>query len=388
MKLVQMKLVFLSVVVAASSWNAGAQMPTGSSSGEASSASVVSASRPIRVAVAGLVHDHALGMFGALARNHNVTLVGISESDKNLISLYSQRFSLASTLFYPNEARMIEATHPDAVLVYTSIADHRKAIEIAARHHVNAMVEKPLATTMEDALAIRKIAREDHIQVLVNYETTWYASNAYVLKAADDGQLGTVHKVIVRDGHEGPKEIGVSPTFLNWLTDPAKNGAGAMFDFGCYGADLMTVMMHGEAPLSVTAVAQTDKPEVYPHVDDDATIVLHYKTAQAVLLPSWNWTTGVKNMEVYGTKEQATTVKAEGVELLGADGKASSLTAPALAADRADSLGYLVGVLRGEVKPEGDLTALSTNMVVMQILDAARRSAKEGRTVMVTPVPK
>ena len=156
------------------------------------------------------------------------------------------------------------------------------------------MVEKPLATTLEDALAIRAVARnsgtrERPVHVLVNYETTWYASNHEVIAQAAAGKLGDLRKVVVHDGHEGPKEIGVGPEWLPWLTDPAQNGAGALFDFGCYGADLMTVLMHSQAPVSVTAVTQTDKPEIYPRVDDDATVILRYAKAQAVLMPSWNW---------------------------------------------------------------------------------------------------
>jgi glucose-fructose oxidoreductase len=110
------------------------------------------------------------------------------------------------------------------VLVYTSIHDHRKVIEAAARHGISSMVEKPLATTMEDSLAIRKAAREHHVYVLTNYETTWYASNAEAIKEVEDGKLGVVRKVVVHDGHEGPKEIGVGPEFLSWLTDPVETG--------------------------------------------------------------------------------------------------------------------------------------------------------------------
>ena len=170
------------------------------------------------------------------------------------------------------------------------------------------MVEKPLTLSLDDALAIRKAAREHHIQVLVNYETTWYSSNRAVYEWWQQGKLGDVRKVVVHDGHQGPQEINVQPEFLKWLTDPAENGAGALYDFGCYGADLMTWLMHGEAPLSVTAVTQTNKPEKYPRVDDDATIILRYPHAQAVLMPSWNWPFGRKDMEVYGTKGYAIAV--------------------------------------------------------------------------------
>ncbi len=355
----------------------------------ASTGPAVPADRPIRVAVVGLVHDHALGIFGALARNHNATLVGISEPDKNLIALYSQRFHLAGSLFYPDEARMIEATHPDAVLVYTTILDHRKAIEIAARHHVPAaMVEKPLATTLDDALAIRRIAHQDHIRVLVNYETTWYASNAEALREAANGTLGTIRRVVVHDGHEGPKEIGVSHTFLSWLTDPHQAGAGAIFDFGCYGADLMTLLMRGQAPQSVTAVAMHDKPATYPNVEDDATIILRYPGTQAVLEPSWSWSFARKDMEVYGTRGYLVT-EAENRIRTRYQGQLAEEDheAPRLVANQQNSLDYLAAVLHGQLDPHNDLSSLSTNLIVMQILTAARESARTGRTIPLTPLP-
>ncbi len=348
----------------------------------------VPAGRTVRVAIAGLVHDHALGILDALSRNHNVTLVGIAEEDKKLVANYSERFSLASSLFYSDEASMIDATHPDAVLVYTSIVGHRKAIATAAQHHVPvAMVEKPLATTMEDALAIRSISRREHIQVLVNYETTWYASNAEALREVDNGKLGTIRRVVVHDGHEGPQEIGVSHTFLNWLTDPKQAGAGAIFDFGCYGADLMTLIMHGETPVSVTAVALTDKPERYAKVDDDATIIVRYTTAQAVLQPSWTWSFARKDMEVYGTDGYLITEAADRVRTRykGQTVKQEH-AAPALATNQQSSLDYLAAVLHGEIDPKDDLSSLSTNMIVMQILTAARESARTGRTIDITPL--
>ena len=347
------------------------------------------ADKPIRVAIVGLVHDHALGLFGPLAQNPNVQLVAIVEPDQEVVERYTVRFHLDSRLFYSDTDHMLEQQHPDAVLVYTSIQDHRKVIEAAARHGVSSMVEKPLATNLEDALAIRATAREHHVQVLVNYETTWYPSNQEVFDEVQQGKLGEIRKVVVHDGHEGPKEIGVKPPFLSWLTDPEKNGAGALFDFGCYGADLMTVLMQGKAPESVTAVAQTDKPAVYPHVDDDATIVLRYPRAQAVLMPSWDWSFARKDMEVYGVSGYAITVASDQLRLRYHGQESETvITASPLVKERASSLNYLVSVLRGEIKPDGDLSSLDTNMVVMQILDASRQSAQTGKTVELKPLPE
>lgn len=344
---------------------------------------------PIRVAVVGLVHGHAQGFLRSLPGNEVATLVAIVEPQQALAQSYAAKYHLDANLFYTDLEKMLTEQHPDAVLVYTSIADHRKVIEAAARHGVNSMVEKPLATTLDDALAIRAIARKQHVQVLVNYETTWYASNQEVFAEAAAGKLGDLRKVVVHDGHEGPKEINVEPEFLSWLTDPAQNGAGALFDFGCYGADLATVLMRGQAPESVTAVTQTDKPEIYPRVDDDATIILRYAKTQAVLMPSWNWSFSRKDMEVYGNAGYAITVGADKLRVrYHGQNEESQLTAPPLQQPRRDSLHYLAAVLHGEIKPDGDLSSLETNMVVMQILDAARRSAQTGKTISLAPLPQ
>src|ERR1700688_352724 len=351
---------------------------------------------PIRVAIVGLVHGHVKGFLAALPGNQAATLVAIVEPQEALAKDYAAKYNLDAKLFYTDLEKMLAEQHPDAVLVYTTIVDHRKVIEIAARHGVSSMVEKPLATTLEDALAIRAVARNSGtpdrpVQVLVNYETTWYASNHEVIAQASAGKLGELRKVVVHDGHEGPKEIGVGPEWLPWLTDPQQNGAGALFDFGCYGADLMTVLMHGQSPVSVTAVTQTDKPEIYPHVDDDATVILRYPKAQAVLMPSWNWSFARKDMEVYGNRGYAITVGSDRVRVRYGGEKAepdTPLTAPPLAPAQHDSLSYLAAVLQGHVQPDGDLSSLETNVVVMQILDAALRSAQSGKTITLTPLPQ
>jgi glucose-fructose oxidoreductase len=343
---------------------------------------------PVRVAIVGLEHGHVTGFLHAFPQQHDAELVGIVDPNADLRAKYEQQFHLEHGLFYPTLDALLQEQHPQALLVYTSIGEHRRVIEQAAAHHLDVMVEKPLTISLDDALAIRRAARAAHIQVLVNYETTWYASNKAVYDLAQQGRLGTLRKIVVHDGHQGPKEIGVQPEFLSWLTDPAQNGAGALYDFGCYGADLVTWLMHGVSPVSVTAVAQTDKPEIYPRVDDDATVIVRYKGMQAVLMPSWDWTFSRKDMEVYGTKGYAFAVNPTLVrERFSETSPDEQVTAPGLAAPEDTSLHYLAAVVRGELDPDHDLTSLDMNIVVMQILDAARESARTGKTVSLRPLP-
>ncbi len=346
------------------------------------------APKPIRVAIVGLVHGHVKGFLSALPKSDAATLVAVVEPDTALAQKYAAQYHMDSSLFYTDLETMLNKQKPDAVLVYTNIKDHRRVVEAAAKHGISSMVEKPLAISLEDALAIRKTANEHHVQVLTNYETSYYFNNNEVIRQAQAGKLGVVRKIMVYDGHEGPKEIGVGPEWLPWITDPALNGAGSLFDFGCYGADLSTVILGGKTPISVTAVAQTDKPDIYPRVDDDATIIVRYDGAQAVLMPSWTWSFARKDMEVDGTQGAIVTVTTKTMEArYKGDKAATETTAPALDADHSDSLHYMAAVLHGSIVPKGDLAAMDTNVIVMQILDAARESVRTGKTVMLKPLP-
>ena len=341
-------------------------------------------SRPIRVAIVGLVHGHVQGFLHSLPQHPEIQLVGIAEPDAALRKRYEDRTHLPAALFFPTEAAMLKATHPQAILVYTSIAEHRAAIEEAAPLHIAVMVEKPLATTVADALAIQRLAAKYNIPVLTNYETTWYASNIAAYNRLEQGSIGDLRKLVIHDGHRGPKEIGVGPEFLSWLTDPVQNGAGALFDFGCYGVDLASWFMHGQLPLTVTAVTLHIKPQIYPKVDDDSTIILTWPHAQAIIQGSWNWPFDRKDMEVYGATGYIDTIYAENNHLrirLHSDRAEHIESIPALSPPQDNSLNYLAAVLHGTLKPEHDLTSLDTNVTVVRILDAARRSAQTGRTI-------
>ena len=347
----------------------------------AQSSSAQSTGKPLRVAIVGLVHGHVAGFLGPALKRSDIEIVAIVEPDQQLAHRYTDQFKLDRQLLYSNVEQMLTTVRPQAVLVYTDTRDHRRIVEAAARHDIPVMMEKPLAVSVEDALAIKRAADAAHIPVLVNYETTWYPSNTAVYQLVRDGALGDIRKVVVHDGHRGPKEINVTPEFLSWLTDPARNGAGALFDFGCYGADLMTWLMQGAVPITVTAVTQQLKPEIYPHVDDEATVILTYPKAQAILQASWNWPFDRKDIEVYGETGEAITVRRDDLRIRRTgDDEERQQSAPALAAPYNDSISYLIAVVSGEIKPAG-LSALDTNVTVVRILEAARESARTGRTI-------
>ncbi len=194
--------------------------------------------------------------------------------------------------------------------------------------------------------------------------------------------IGAVRKMVVHDGHPGPQEIGVDPVFLDWLTDPIQNGGGALIDFGCYGADLITWIMKGARPLSVVAITQQLKPDKYPRVDDEATIIVTYPNAQGIIQASWNWPASRKDIEVYGETGYVITVDALNMRFRKSEkDKEITFAAEPTLFPQNDPFAYLAAVVRGTITPGNDLSSLQTNMIVVEILDAARTSAKEGKVV-------
>ena len=342
--------------------------------------SAETAKAPLRVAIAGLVHGHAEGFFQNSAHRQDIQIVGIAEPDQQLASKYATQFALDRKLLFIDLDDMLQRTHPQAVLAYTNTYDHRRVVEICARRGIHVMMEKPLAVSMEDARAIESAAQQGKIHVLVNFETTWYRSNHAAFDLVHEKALGDIRKIVVHDGHFGPKEIGVGPEFLAWLTDPKLNGGGALFDFVCYGADLAKWLMDGQRPQTVTAITQQIKPEIYSRVDDEATIVLTYPKAQAILQASWNWPFDRKDMEVYGQTGYVITDHRDDVRVRRKGEEEQHVAAKPIAPPYDDSLSYLRAVILDGIVPSGP-SSLKTNVIVTEILDAARRSAVSGRTI-------
>lgn len=337
---------------------------------------------PVKLAIAGLNHGHVSGFLRSAARRQaDVQIVGIYDPDAALASKYGEANHFPPGARFTDLKKMLDAVKPDAVAIFSDTGSHAAIVEAVAPRGIPIMMEKPLAVDMRQANAIRDAAQRYGAPVIVNYETTWYPSTAEIQKLFHAGAAGEITKMEALTGHQGPKEIGVQPEFLAWLTDPVRNGAGALFDFGCYGANLMTDLMGNQRPLKVMATTQTNKPAIYGKVDDQATIVLQYPKAQGVIQASWNWPLSRKDFDAYGVNGYALATGGDSLRVKMPGDKAESAAAlPARAQAERDSISYLTAVTRGEIKPSG-LSGLENNLIVTEILAAARESARTGRAV-------
>ncbi|MDF1869440.1 MAG: Gfo/Idh/MocA family oxidoreductase, partial [Phycisphaerales bacterium] len=248
---------------------------------------------------------------------------------------------------------------------------------------IHTLIEKPLAISGVDALEMKMLSVKHDVLVLTNYETSWYASVRTAARLAKES--GPINRAVFRHGHKGPREIGCSEEFLEWLTDPQENGGGAIVDFGCYGANLMTWLMENQMPETVTAITRQLKPEVYPDVDDDATIVLGYKDSIAVIQASWAWTHDNKDMDIYTPGASYHASKWDKLMKRNPDQALEAV----FMHDRPEELRnewiYFRKVIRGECEVD-PLSSIDNNLIVCLILDAARKSAETGEAVRFSEV--
>jgi len=366
------KLILIAAFLFQFSFNAQCQSNSGSAG-----------NTPLRLGIIGLSHDHVHGVFQN-NNNKDIEIVGIAEADTALVTRYVKQYHLDRKLIYRTTEEMIAKVKPEAVSVFSAISDHITAVRICAPLKIHVMVEKPLAINYQEALEMKKLSEKWGIEIITNYETTWYpvTKDAYT-KIVQDKLIGEPVKFVFHDGHKGPIEIGCSKEFTNWLTDPAKNGGGAIIDFGCYGADLMSYIMKGERPVSVTAITEQIKPDIYPKVDDQATIVVNYPKAQGIIQASWNWPFNRKDMEVYGKTGSIITI--DGAHMKVRTKENSPEEQLTIGADKAianNPFSFFASVVKGKIKlAPNDPSSLSLNIVAMEILYSAVLSAKEGKTI-------
>lgn len=149
--------------------------------------------------------------------------------------------------------------------------------------------------------------------------------------------------------------------------------------------------MKGKEPLSVTAVTKQFKPNIYPKVDDEATIIVSYPDAQCIIQASWNWPFGRKDMELYGKDGYLIAMNNTQMRIRKKDGRQEqklSITSNDIAVYE-DPFKYLADVVRKKITiKDYDLYALPNNLTVVRILEAAKESARTGKTVFWSPASK
>lgn len=334
-----------------------------------------------KIAVIGLVHSHVWGHLERMLRQSSPKLVAIAESNPELIA-EARKMGAPEELFVSDYRKMLDEAKPDIVWAFVENNRHLEIVQACAPRRIHVMFEKPLAATFADAAAIRRLAEQHRIQVMTNYQMAWWPSNYAARREASSGTLGKVWRLRGIVGHGGPGSSGPrSKYFFEWLTDPVRNGGGALIDFGCYNA-LWSLWFLGR-PEKVYAHVNHLRPEVFPKVEDNSTMILSYKEGVGLFEGSWDLPRSFQDLEIFGLKASLMVTR-DGAELRTGREAARALPLEALPPERAEPVAHMVHAIRtGE--PLADLVSLEMNVQVVEILEAAKESVRTGRAI---PLPR
>ncbi len=236
----------------------------------------------LRIGVLGLTHDHVWGNLNELAASTRGQLVAAADPHEELLVQARNEHGCPSV--YQSYEELLEKEELDAVYIYSDNAAHEELCIMAAKRGLHVLVEKPLASTLTGAKRMLAACSEAGVQLMVNWPFAWWPGLQRAMSMVEDGELGRLTGVKYRAAHAGPKELGCTHYFYDWLHDQSLNGAGAFMDYCCYGTALARHMLG--VPNRVTGVAGNLNKD-YVTVDDNAVVVMQWPRAMAISEGSW-----------------------------------------------------------------------------------------------------
>lgn len=350
----------------------------------------------LRVGVLGLTHDHIWHHVADLAGSQAVTVVAVADEHEDLLLRFSQAVPVERT--YPQPEEALEREQLDLVMIY---ADNRRSAalaELALRRGVHVIVEKPPASSLDEADAMLAAAAEAGVLLMVNWPVAWHPAFRHALTLAQGGHIGRVTQIDYRAAHSGPKEYGCSPYFYEWLYDAERNGGGALIDYCCYGVMAAYVLLG--LPHRVHAVGGRYQKD-YIRVEDNALLTMIYPRALGMAQASWSQIgegLGIGPI-IYGTEgtilvhqrhglREGQVIKEGSIEVMTREQPEGYLIdAPALPAGQNSALAHMVSCLR-DGAPLHQIVDSTTGRAVQEVLEAAYRSLASGKDISLPLAPR
>ncbi len=334
-------------------------------------------SNPLRIGIIGLVHDHIWDNLPFLQGHKDAEIVAVADSNEELLARFQKEYECHNA--YENPDDLISNEDLDAIYVYESNSMGAQIAEIALSNGLHVLIEKPIASTLEEADDMLAAARQSGSRLMINWPLAWWPQLQHAITLAQTGSIGRIWQVKYRAAHAGPKELGCSDYFCSWLFDPLENGGGALMDYCCYGALLARTIMG--MPSKVTAMKGRFCKESIT-VEDNALLALTYHDGMATAEASW---TQIDKMTayttlIYGSEGTLMIEPRDGGKLLKATADAPDgveVEVPPLAPEQSNSADHFIHCLQsGEA-----FTPLCQDRIgrdTQEILEAGTQAAEEG----------
>jgi predicted dehydrogenase len=336
-----------------------------------------------RVGVLGLTHDHIWSNLDRLVQLPNAELVGAADPHPALREKFQQRFGIADVA--EDYYAFLDSHELDVVY---SFADNRTSGELAIEalnRGLHAMLEKPMANDLDLADRMYAAANANKKLLMVNWPHNWSPRIRKVYNLVKEGAVGEVFKLRYSGGHAGPREIGCSPIFNDWLYDADLNGVGALTDQGGYAATICRWFL-GRPSRVMAMGGRLTKNDITDL--DNVVMLLRYERAIAIAEASWSWVGGYPTTGplVYGTEGSIAALSgkesADVAIVTKSDGQLREIKAEPLPEGERSASEYFIKCIAEERPIEG-LVSPVVCRDAQEILEAAILSIRTGAEVTV-----
>lgn len=334
---------------------------------------------PVRLGLLGLHHDHIWGNLKDLSETDGLRVVAYADHHAALRERAAGHFPEAEG--HGSYEALLARHDLDAVFIFASNRLGEELAVAACERGWHVLVEKPMASTLAGADRMLSSARAHRVRLMVNWPIAWMPGYQEALRLAASGFIGELWQVKYRAAHAGPRELGCSVYFCEWLYDPALNGGGALLDYGCYGAALSRALLG--TPQAVTAVTLGGLKSGLS-AEDNAVLLFQYPRALGIAEASWTQSGDLTSYvaAIHGSK--GTLLAEPGGRLLLANAEhpeGRELEAPRPPPHLASATSHFLHLIRD---PGAECFSLCHPVVgrdAQAMLEAALRSAREGRRV-------
>lgn len=198
----------------------------------------------MKIGILSAAHVHADAYASCLKAMPGVEALGLADEDGERGADFAARYGLR---FFGNYEALFDAK-PDAVVITSENAGHRRLAEMAAARGVHILCEKPLATTTEDARAIVEVTKSAGVILMTAFPMRFSVPVKMTRDELTAGRLGS--PLCFNASNQGQ----LPPKDRAWFTDPVLAGGGAIADHLVHMADILRWYLGREA-VEVYAVA-------------------------------------------------------------------------------------------------------------------------------------
>lgn len=226
-------------------------------------------------------------------QNEHVELVAFADPVIERAELYAEKHGAKA---YADYEQLLKEVKVDAVSVCTPNALHAPATIAAANAGAHVLVEKPMATSTEEGLAMIEAARANGVLLMVGHNQRYMPPHVKAKEILDSGRLGKVISFRTAFGHPGPEGWSVDGR-ESWFFRKPEAAMGAMGDLGVHKSDLIRHLLSDEVSEVGAFVGTIHKEGT--EVDDNATCILRMKSgAIGTLTASWTYYKGGDNSTI------------------------------------------------------------------------------------------